>query len=283
MLQSFNKFFSNNKDQKVTENDHNIIELSIEKIIPNSYQPRTVFNEEKIVELARTFQTHGIIQPIVVRRKEEDTYEIIAGERRYRAAKHLEWERIPAIIKELSDTETASIALIENIQREDLSVIEEAIAYKKLMEMHELTQEALAQRMGKSQSTIANKLRLLLLPDNMKDALSDKRITERHARALMRLKDQALQIEVFEYVLEEGLTVKETELYIKSILEPTEEEKVKKKKKISKRYITKDIRLATNTIRDSLKMIKDTGIDVESEEVDLGDFYQITIKVKKEK
>lgn len=282
MLQSFNKFFSNNKTQNETENDHNIVELSLESIVPNTYQPRTQFDEEKIAELARTFQTHGVIQPIVVRKNTENQYEIIAGERRYRAAKFLEWETIPAITKQLSDTETASIALIENIQREDLSVIEEAIAYKKLMSMHELTQEALAQRMGKSQSTIANKLRLLSLPEVMKEALIDKQITERHARALMRLKIEDQQLEVFEKLVEEGWTVKATEIYIKNLLTEPEEPK-EQKKKLHKKYFTKDIRLATNTIRDSLKMIKETGIDVESEETDLGEYYQITIKVKKEK
>src|SRR5699024_11661734 len=142
------------------------------------------FDEEKIKELAQTLHTHGMIQPIVVRRKDDEQYEVIAGERRLRAAKLLGWEKISAIIRALSDKETASIALIEHIQREELSVIEEAQAYSMLLEMHELTQEALAQRLGKSQSTVANRLRLLSLPDDIQDSLLHIKITERHARSL---------------------------------------------------------------------------------------------------
>ena len=130
-------------------------------IKPNKYQPRTVFSEEKIEELARTIHTHGVIQPIVIRNVDDGKYEIIAGERRYRAMKKLGWTEVPAIIRELDDKETASIALIENLQREELTAIEEAYAYEKLLELHSLTQEALAQSLGKGQSTVANKLRLL--------------------------------------------------------------------------------------------------------------------------
>src|SRR5699024_8696427 len=201
-------------------------------------------------ELAQTLQTHGIIQPIVVRSKGEDEYEVIAGERRLRAAKLLEWETISSIIRDLSDTETASIALIENIQREELSVIEEAQAYERLIEMHSLTQEALAQRLGKSQSTVANRLRLLSLPEEIQRGLIDKDITERHARALMKIKDVDQQLTFFHKIVEEKLTVRETDELIKKLLEKRKEPKKKKKPK----FISKDIRIATNTIRRSLKM-----------------------------
>src|SRR5699024_2285540 len=148
MLQSFNRLFAGgNKEDKSEEE---VVQLNVEQVVPNEYQPRTLFDDEKIQELAQTLQTHGMIQPIVVRKKDEDLYEVIAGERRLRAAKSLGWKQISAIIRQLNDTETASIALIENIQREELSVIEEAKAYKQLIRMHELTQEALAQRLGKS-------------------------------------------------------------------------------------------------------------------------------------
>src|SRR5690625_6353026 len=159
------------------KNQDDIISLKVEQIVPNEYQPRTQFDDEKIKELAQTLQTHGIIQPIIVRRKDEELYEVIAGERRLRAAKFLEWETISAIIRDLSDTETASIALIENIQREELSVIEEANAYEKLLEMHSLTQEALAQRLGKRQSTVANRLRLLTLPEEVRS--EERRVGQR--------------------------------------------------------------------------------------------------------
>src|SRR5690625_3526063 len=185
MLQSFNRLFAgSDKSELELDDKEQVVELNISQIVPNEYQPRVKFEEEKITELAQTLKTHGLIQPIVVRKKSEDLFEIIAGERRYRAAKSLNWETIPAIIKEMTDTETASIALIENIQRENLSVIEEANAYVQLIRMHELTQEALAQRLGKSQSTIANRIRLLSLPEEVQEAIMNKKISERHARAL---------------------------------------------------------------------------------------------------
>src|SRR5690625_5214543 len=181
MLQSFNRLFtSGNKNEHADDYQEDVVQLKVEEIVPNEYQPRTQFDDEKIKELAQTLQTHGMIQPIVVRKKDENKYEVIAGERRLRAAKSLGWETISAIIRNLTDTETASVALIENIQREELSVIEEAQAYSMLLEMHELTQEALAQRLGKSQSTVANRLRLLSLPDDIQDGLLHKTITERY-------------------------------------------------------------------------------------------------------
>lgn len=280
MLQSFNRLFTGgNKDGELSnKNQDDIILLKVDQIVPNEYQPRTQFDDEKIKELAQTLQTHGIIQPIIVRRKDEELYEVIAGERRLRAAKFLEWETISAIIRDLSDTETASIALIENIQREELSVIEEANAYEKLLEMHSLTQEALAQRLGKSQSTVANRIRLLTLPEVIQEGLIDKKITERHARALMKIKDAETQVEFYEKIVEKQLTVREAELEIKQLLEGNLEPKKKRNKP---KFVSKDIRIATNTIKRSLKMIADTGINVESEEEELDDYYQITIRVKK--
>lgn len=281
MLQSFNRFFNSGDktDPSASKELEDVVELKIAEIVPNEFQPRVIFNEEKITELAQTLKTHGIIQPIVVRKKAEDVYELIAGERRLRAAKSLEWETIPAIVRHLSDTETASIALIENIQREGLSVIEEANAYVQLIKMHDLTQEALAQRLGKSQSTVANRIRLLTLPEVIQEALVTRKITERHARALLKIKDEEIQLKFFNEIIENGLTVRETDELITDYLEG----KPKQKKQRSKaKIISKDIRIATNTIRRSLDLIEKTGIDVESKEEDLGDYYQITIKVKKD-
>lgn len=280
MLQSFNRLFAGgDKTEEETTGLEDVIQLEMSKIVPNKYQPRKKFDEEKIAELAQTLKTHGMIQPIVVRKKSDDEYELIAGERRFRAAQQLEWETIPTIVRDLSDTETASIALIENIQRENLSVIEEAQAYVQLLEMHELTQEALAQRLGKSQSTIANRIRLLSLPTEVQDAIIDKQISERHARALLKLPDEAEQLKFLSLIIERGLTVRETDELVKKELEG---DAVKKKKRKPKaQFISKDIRIATNTIRRSLDLIEKTGIDFETEEEDLGDYYQITIKVKK--
>jgi len=285
VLHPFNRIFglgdkSDSESEKEAYHPDEVIQLPVKNIRANRYQPRSIFNEEKIKELAQTIHTHGMIQPIVVRKLEEDFYEIIAGERRWRAAQLLEWENISAIIREMTDAETASVALIENLQREELTVVEEANAYASLLELHNLTQEALAQRLGKNQSTIANKLRLLKLPEEVQQALLDKKITERHARALIKLQDPEAQIKLLEDILEHDLNVKQTEDQIAKRNSPKES---KKKKRPKLKGVNKDIRIAMNTIRQSLTMVSDTGIDVESDEKDLDDYYQITIKIPKKK
>ncbi|HDR3899637.1 TPA: nucleoid occlusion protein [Bacillus cereus] len=262
-------------DKKVYEE---IQEIPIVNIAPNRYQPRTVFDDARIDELALTIRTHGLIQPIVVRQYEDDKYEIIAGERRFRAATKLGWEKVPAIIKNLNDTETASVALIENLQREELTAIEEAVAYQKLIELHNLTQEALAQRLGKGQSTIANKLRLLKLPEEIKSALLEKSITERHARALIPLKNEELQLKVLQEIVEKQLNVKQTEERIAKLLE-----EAKPKRKAKQKAVSRDTRIAMNTIRQSLQMVTESGLNVNSEEEEFDEYYQITIKIPKKK
>ncbi|HEO8420275.1 TPA: nucleoid occlusion protein [Yersinia enterocolitica] len=252
--------------------------IPINQIVPNRFQPRTVFDDEKIEELARTIHTHGIIQPIVLREYEEDKFEIIAGERRWRAMKKLGWEEAPAIIKNMSDTETASVALIENLQREELSPIEEAIAYGKLLELHNLTQEALAQRLGKGQSTVANKLRLLKLPEEIQEALLNKEISERHARSMIPLKEREKQIQLLQEIIEKSLNVKQTEERVVKMLEQTQQKPKPKRKAFSK-----DMRIAVNTIRQSLNMVSDSGINLNAEEEEFEDFYQFTIKIPKKK
>ncbi|PPA68477.1 nucleoid occlusion protein [Jeotgalibacillus proteolyticus] len=263
---------------EASESKEEVKQIQIHLIQPNRFQPRTIFDDEKIEELARTIHTHGIIQPIVVREGEGDLYEIIAGERRWRAMKSLGWEKVPAIVKNLSDTETASVALIENLQREELSPVEEAMAYQKLLDLHQLTQEALAQRLGKGQSTVANKLRLLKLPDSVQQSLTQKQITERHARALIPLKDEELQSKLLEEVIEQQLNVKQTEARVQRLLEgPQQNSKPKK------RAFNKDVRIAVNTIRQSLTMISDSGMKLDSQEEEFDDYYQITIKLPKKK
>ncbi|MEH7414011.1 nucleoid occlusion protein [Neobacillus drentensis] len=285
MKSSFTRFFGlGEKGEQEVEQELNIErseeikKIPINQIIPNRFQPRTVFDEEKIEELSRTIHIHGIIQPIVVREFAADKYEIIAGERRWRAMKKLGWTEAPAIVKNLSDTETASVALIENLQREELSPIEEAIAYGKLLELHNLTQEALAQRLGKGQSTVANKLRLLKLPQPVQDALLSKVITERHARALIPLKDPEKQVAVLQEVMERNLNVKQTEERVVRLLEQKNQQPKPKRKAFSK-----DMRIAVNTIRQSLTMVSDSGINLDSEEEEFDEFYQFTIRIPKKK
>lgn len=286
MKSPFSRFFGSGEreaEPELTEGDHqeHIEQVAIDLIHPNKYQPRTIFSEEKIEELARTIHTHGVIQPIVIR-SIDDKYEIIAGERRYRAMKSLGWKEVPAIIRELDDKETASIALIENLQREELTPIEEAYAYEKLLELHSLTQEALAQRLGKGQSTVANKLRLLKLPEVIQQAIMEKVISERHARALIAVKDSELQLTIFNEVIENQLNVKQLEQRIKELLNPVVE-KESKERRPKRKSVSRDVRIALNTIKQSLNMVVKSGIDVETKEEDSEEFYTITVKIPKNK
>ncbi|AKO94898.1 nucleoid occlusion protein [Priestia filamentosa] len=283
MKSAFSRFF--NLKDKPEEHEINIEEkeirdevkeLPVSQISPNRYQPRTIFQENKIEELAQTIRTHGIIQPIIVRKMTEGQFEIIAGERRWRAVQSLGWVTIPAIVKQFNDTETASVALIENLQREELTPIEEAVAYAKLIELHNLTQEALAQRLGKGQSTIANKLRLLKLPEEVQDSIRQKLITERHARALISLKIPQKQVELLYEIIEKNLNVKQTEDRIVQLLDGT-----KRKAKPKRKAFSKDTRIAMNTIRQSLTMVQDSGITLNSEEEEFDDYYQFTIRIPK--
>ncbi|MDW4528822.1 nucleoid occlusion protein [Rossellomorea marisflavi] len=287
MKHPFSRFFGlGEKEQEpeestesaVVEDRDEVKKIPISQIVPNRFQPRTIFNDDKIEELSRTIHIHGIIQPIVVREYGEDQFEIIAGERRFRAVSKLGWETVPAIVKNMNDTETASVALIENLQREELSPIEEAIAYGKLLELHELTQEALAQRLGKGQSTVANKLRLLKLPEEVQGALLDKKITERHARALIPLKNAEKQVQLLQEVVEKNLNVKQTEDRVNKMQEASD-----KKPKPKRKAFSKDMRIAVNTIRQSLNMVSDSGINLDAEEEEHEEFYQFTIRIPKKK
>ncbi|HZG14973.1 MAG TPA: nucleoid occlusion protein [Candidatus Bathyarchaeia archaeon] len=257
-----------------------IRQIPIDQIVPNPYQPRTVFDDEKIEELCQTIRTHGLIQPIVVRVR-NNQYELIAGERRLRATKKLGMEKIPAIVKEFNDTQTASIALIENLQREGLTAIEEAVAYQKLIDLHNLTQESLAQRLGKGQSTIANKLRLLHLPQLVQDALLSRTITERHARALIPLKDASLQERTLQEIVEREWNVKQTETRVKQLLEVAEKQPEDKENRPKWKAFSRDARIAINTVRQSIDMVMQTGLPVETDEEDTEEFYQFTIRIPK--
>ncbi len=285
MKSTFSRFFGSgekvaNTSKNEVENSESVMKIAIDKISPNRYQPRTIFDDSKIEELARTIHTHGVIQPIVVRKLNNDRYEIIAGERRYRAMKSLNWTEVPAIIREMNDKETASVALIENLQREELTSIEEAQAYQRLLELHELTQEALAQRLGKGQSTIANKLRLLKLPEIIQQAILKREISERHARALVPIKDEVLQLQLLQETIEQDYNVRQLEQRINEILNPEEKPK---KAKPRRKAVSKDIRIALNTIRQSLTMVNQSGIHLETEEEEHDEFYQITVKIPKKK
>lgn len=311
-LFNFGKSENNDTKQKV-------VDVKLDQIIPNRYQPRQVFDKDGIRELAQTIDEHGLLQPIVVREYEPAKYEIIAGERRYRAMKLLEWETAPAIIEKMSDHEAASLALVENLQRSQLSSIEEAQAYRRLMDLNHLTQAALAKGMGKSQSFVANKLRLLKLIKPVQTAILDHRITERHGRAMLDL-DEKQQRDMLMKVVNNRLTVRQTEDEVAKNLDrplPSEIAKqkaaarqrelapiapsgeplppvgtqqssasAKKKKSRAKRKAKpakqiNDARLALNTIKKSIQLAKDSGFTVTTHEKNDDKSYQLVIEIPK--
>ena len=204
----------NNSENNIT---NAIIEVSVEDIIPNRFQPRLAFDEKALKDLAESIKIHGIIQPLVLRRL-NDKFEIIAGERRYKAACMAGLTKVPAIIKEIDDNKSAEIAVVENLQRKNLTAIEEAQSYKKILDKGYITQEELAARMGVSQPTIANKLRLLNLSQEVQDALLGNKISERHARSLLAITDQNIQVQMLRRIISERLTVRQTDEEISKLL-----------------------------------------------------------------
>lgn len=201
------------------EFEKKVVELDVNDVLPNRFQPRIKFNEDSINELSESIKEHGVIQPIVVR-KMGDKYEIIAGERRYKATLLSGKQTIPAIITDLNDKDSAEVALIENVQRKDLTPIEEAISYKKILDMGYLTQEELAIKLGKNQSTVANKLRLLNLAEEVQEAVLEEKISERHARSLLKLQKQEDQINMLNNIIENRLTVRKADEEISKMLKP---------------------------------------------------------------
>ena len=193
-----------------------VVDLYLDDIIPNRFQPREVFDEKALKELSDSIREHGVIQPIIVR-KIGDKYEIIAGERRYKASALAGLTKIPAIIRNLDDKETSKVALLENLQRQDLTAIEEARTYQKILELDSMTQEELAKTMGKSQAAIANKLRLLALPDEVQEALLTNQISERHARSLLNLSNSQQQIDMMHKVIQNRMTVRELDNEIRKM------------------------------------------------------------------
>lgn len=263
-------FFHRNEIPK----NKQIQDLPLARIHPNRFQPRHAFSSESINELAQTLREEGLLQPIIVREDGEE-YEIIAGERRFRAAQSLGWEKIPAIVNNLSDQQTASLALIENLQREDLNPIDEAAAYENLMELNSLTQAQLAKDIGKSQSYVANKLRLLKLDPQIQEALASGAITARHGRALLALSSDQ-QKQALEQILSDKLNVKQTEELVAKLLEGPA--KPKEKRKVFR--MSHDMRVQINTIKEAVKLAKQSGIKVKVAEQKDGDEYSITIVMK---
>lgn len=251
--------------------------IAPDMILPNLYQPRKFFDEDAIDELAQSIKAYGIIQPLSVRRMSNERYELVAGERRLRAAKKLGLKEVPAIIVDITDKESAAIALLENLQREDLNYMEEAEAYFNLIKEHGYTQEQLAEVIGKKQSTIANKLRLLKLSHEVRIKLLENKLTERHARALLKLPEEALQIKILEVVIKKALNVKKTEeLVEKELLRLSKDEVAADGKKRIKGIFSPKVYI--NTIR---QVFDKYGINAQYNSKELEDSIQVTITIPK--
>ena len=278
--------FSSLRHHEEISKNKQVQDIELSKIKPNSYQPRHEFSEESIRELATTLDKDGLLQPIIVREK-GDEYEIVAGERRLRAAKHLAWEKIPAIVNNMDDSQAASLALIENLQREDLNPIDEAQAYNNLMKLNNLTQTTLAQNIGKSQSYVANKLRLLKLTPKVQSYLASGEISPRHGRCLVGLSEKD-QSRVLDEILAHNLNVSDTEKIVKNVeqyfagknAKDKEKEQAERTRRAANR-IPKDLKVQINTIKKAIKLAQQSGIKVKFKENNDPDDYMITIELKR--
>lgn len=279
-LRKSGKDFMNQMDLKQAE--VNIVYLRMDSIKPNPYQPRKQFGNTSLDELSASIKQYGVMQPITVREIAYNKYEVIAGERRLRASRMAGLSQIPTIIVEADDNKAAILALLENLQREDLSYMEEAEGYCNLIKEHGFTQEELAQKIGKSQSTIANKIRLLKLSPIIKKILSDNELSERHARALLKLSSEQLQLKVIKIVLERSFNVKRTEELVEAAIRKvslSEQRASNESPRVTR--VIKDMRIFINTIRQSVELMKISGINAKATQIDRGDYMEFIVRVPK--
>jgi ParB family chromosome partitioning protein len=245
-----------------------IVKIKLDRIVPNKNQPRLDFYDDSIKGLAESIKQNGLLQPITVR-KSGDKFELIAGERRYRACLLNGDSDIEAIIMDSSDDESAKLALIENLQREDLNAIEQAMAMQRIMKSEDLTQVELAERLGYRQSTVANKLRLLKLPEYIKNAISRGEITERHARALLNVPEEMLE-DVYLTIVNRQYNVSKTEEYIRELT-----------KRSRNRGVSNNLKIGINTISQAYELCKKSGIDSDMQVTEYEDNVKIVIRMKK--
>jgi len=250
-----------------------VIFLPVEAISPNPEQPRRHFDPEQLEELAASIREMGLLQPLSVRRR-DGNWELVAGERRLRACKLAGLTQVPCLSIAVDDRSSSLLALVENLQRKDLDFWEEALALRRLVDEWGLSQEECAKRIGKSQSAVANKLRLLKLPQEVLELLREHHCSERHARALLPLEDPELQRKAAGQVVKMGLTVAQTEAFVTKLLT----DRPKKKKPT---FILKDVRLFLNTISRSMDLIRSAGVDAKCQREDLEGEICLTIRIPK--
>lgn len=263
-------FLNLTKEKQVNK----VVEIEICRIIPNPNQPRRDFKESEIVALAESISQNGILQPLSVR-KIADKYEIIAGERRLRAAKMCELHHVPCIVYDMNDRDSAILAIVENIQRQDLSFFEEATAIEKLIDFYGLTQEEAASKLGKAQSTVANKLRILRLTEAEREIVSKFNLTERHARALLRLGSAQERLFLLEKIVKNKLNVEKTELLIDNYIG-----KVKEKQSYKKRSpVFQNVSIFVNTINKAIQTMQSAGIAAESRKIQGEEYIEYRVRI----
>lgn len=259
----------------IKEKPNKIYEIAVERIIPNPHQPRILFDDEKLCLLAESIKQNGIIQPITLRRA-GNRYELVSGERRLRAAIKIGMKKIPAVIIDITERNSAVLALVENIQRQDLSFFEEAIAIAKLIDFYGMTQEDAAIKLGKKQSTISNKLRLLRLSPKEMTLISEAGLTERHARALLRIEDEETRLFVIEKIITAGLNVEKTEKLIEREIKTSKERENLKRRSV---IFGGEVKLFLNTIDKAIETMQAAGINAEMERKKGEEFIEYKIVI----
>lgn len=266
----------------LTKYNKKVIEIPARKIRPNKTQPRQDFYEEDLRSLSQSISNNGLLQPLTVRKLKNDEYELIAGERRLRASVMAGFTKIPCIVMKCSDKDSAIFALIENLQRKDLGMFEEARGINRLIRKYGITQEQAAIQLGKKQSTVANKLRLLRLSYDEQDWIVQAGLTERHARALLKIQNEDSRKEVLSHIIAENLNVKETEKYISSLLDNNKKVQPLHNNNNDKKIVVKDVRIFVNTISRAVDTMRMSGIDAVSNKKETEDYIEYTVKIPKE-
>lgn len=260
-----------------SKEENRVRQIPLVQICPGKAQPRKNFSNEELIELAKSIQENGVLQPLTVRKMGLNGFELIAGERRLRAAALADCERVPCLIIECDDQQAAIYSLLENLQRVDLDPFEEAEGIEKLIQEWHITQEEAAKRLGKKQSTIANKLRLLRLSPEERSLIQESGLTERHARAILKLKDEGLRSIALRHMIERGLNVKQTEDFVERLLERDRQQEQKNRRRI----IIKDVRIFMNTITKAVDTMRLSGIDAFTAQKETDEYIECVVRIPK--
>ncbi len=253
-----------------------VIEVGVDLILPNPAQPRKVISQSELLSLAQSIRENGVLQPLSVRRIRDGVYELIAGERRLRAAKLANLPAVPCIVVDTTAQQSAILSVLENLQRSDLTFFEEANAYYSLIHDWAVTQEEAAQRLGKAQSTIANKLRLLRISPEQQNKILINRLSERHARALLKIDDPKKRDQTLDVIIDRKLTVEKTEEYINRLLSHTP------KPRQERVFVVKDVRLFLNTVNRAIDTMQKAGVNAQAKQVEKDDYIEYIVTIPKQ-